>query len=74
MTWRDTNTITNWEFGEIGKLLCDHSPRDLALMIVRLQGQLCAERMLRGADHDVPTSTHRPDTDTAQSNPLPKTL
>jgi hypothetical protein len=36
-TWREANTITDWEFSEIGALLCDHAPRDLALMIVRLQ-------------------------------------
>lgn len=47
--WRATNTITDWEFAEIGTLLCDHSMRELALMVVRLQGQLEAERMLRGS-------------------------
>lgn len=45
--WRTANTITDWEFAEIGTLLCDHSMRELALMVVRLQGQLEAERMLR---------------------------
>lgn len=46
---RATNTITAWEFAAIGTLLCDHSMRELALMVVRLQGQLEAERMLRGS-------------------------
>lgn len=38
--WRHENTITDWEFRQIGALLCDCQPRDLALKIVRLQGQL----------------------------------
>jgi len=45
-TWRDANTITDWEFGQIGRLLCDQAPRDLALKIVRLEGQLEVAREL----------------------------
>lgn len=45
--WRIANGITDWEFAEIGRLLCDHTARDLALMVVRKQGQLEVERMLR---------------------------
>lgn len=40
--WRIANTITDWEFSEIGMLLCDHTQRDLALMIVRLRGEIGA--------------------------------
>lgn len=40
LTWRQTHTITDWEFAEIGKLLCDHQARDLALKVVRLEGQI----------------------------------
>lgn len=40
LTWRQANTITDWEFGEIGALLCDIQPRDLALMIVRMRTQI----------------------------------
>ena len=47
-TWRDANAITDWEFAEIGVLLCDHEPRDLALMIIRLQGRIEAAEMLVG--------------------------
>lgn len=46
-SWRAVNTITDWEFSEIGSLLCDHAPRDLALMVVRLQGRLGIEQILR---------------------------
>lgn len=45
--WRQANTITDWEMAEIGKLLCDHAARDLALMVVRGRGQLEVERMWR---------------------------
>jgi hypothetical protein len=38
--WRGANNVTDWEFAEIGVLLCDNDPRDLALMVVRLTGQL----------------------------------
>lgn len=41
-TWRDRNAITDWEFAEIGALLCDNEPRDLALMVLRLQARLAA--------------------------------
>ena len=48
--WREVNTITNWEFAEIGKLMCDHQPRDLALMVVRLQGQIEVFEALRSTE------------------------
>lgn len=44
--WRRKNLITDWEFTEVGALLCRHSPRDLALMIVRLQGEMEVARLL----------------------------
>lgn len=37
ISWREANVVTDEEFAEIGVLLCDHTPRDLALMIVRLR-------------------------------------
>jgi len=46
-SWREANTITDWEFAQIGELLCYHSARDLALMVVRLEGQIEVYRMLR---------------------------
>jgi hypothetical protein len=45
--WRDKNTITDWEFAEIGRLLCDGESRDLALKVVRLEGENAALRMLQ---------------------------
>lgn len=36
-TWRQANHLTDWEFAEVGVLLCDHDPRDLAAMVVRLR-------------------------------------
>lgn len=39
-SWRQKNTITDRELQRIGMLLCDHSFRDLALMVVRLEGEL----------------------------------
>lgn len=44
--WRDANAVTDWEFGELSKLLATFGPRDLALKIVRLEGQLCVQRQL----------------------------
>lgn len=38
--WRTAHTITDWEFAQIGALLCGNAARDLALMVVRLQGQI----------------------------------
>lgn len=49
LSWRDANFITDREFAEIGLLLCDHTPRDLALMVVRLQGQLEAPKLIGSA-------------------------
>lgn len=47
LTWRETNAITDWEHAEIGGLLCDHRPKDLALMVVRLRARLqICEQML----------------------------
>lgn len=40
IAWRNANHITDWEFAEIGILLCDNDARDLALMVVRLKRQL----------------------------------
>jgi hypothetical protein len=45
--WRNANAITNWEFAKIGELLCDNEPRDLALKIIRLEGQIEVCKMLR---------------------------
>ena len=45
--WRSANAITDWEFAEIGKLLCLNDPRDLALMVVRLQCRLGMAQTLR---------------------------
>lgn len=50
IAWRVVNTITDWEFGQVGGLLCDHTPRDLALMVVRLQGQLETMKEMRRHD------------------------
>ena len=41
-TWRETNHVTVHEAHDIAMLLCDHDPRDLALMVVRLQDRLNA--------------------------------
>lgn len=49
--WRQKNIITDWEFAEIGALLCDNAPRDLALMLVRLQGQMEVCRLLANHGH-----------------------
>lgn len=38
--WRATNAVADWEAAEIGTLLDDHDPRDLALMVVRLRAAL----------------------------------
>lgn len=48
--WRTANAITDWEFAEIGKLLCLNDPRDLALMVVRLQGRLGMAQTLRAPE------------------------
>lgn len=45
-SWRTKHTLTDWEFEEIGKLLCDHEPRDLARMVVRLEGQIEVRDMM----------------------------
>lgn len=54
LAWREANTITDWEFARIGELLCDHEPRDLALKIVRLEGQVEARQMLTERRADKP--------------------
>lgn len=48
IAWRKANRVTDWELQKIGVLLCVHEPRELALMVIRLQGQMDVERMLRG--------------------------
>ena len=45
--WLSENAVTDWERTEIATLLCDHDPRDVALMVVRLQGQLEMAQKLR---------------------------
>lgn len=39
-SWRRDNAVSDAEFYDIGGLLCDYDPRDLALMIVRLQAAI----------------------------------
>jgi hypothetical protein len=38
--WCAAKAVTDVEFSQLGVLLCTHAPRDLALMVVRLQEQL----------------------------------
>jgi hypothetical protein len=39
-TWRHRHCVTAEELAEIGALLCDHEPRDLALRMVRAEARL----------------------------------
>lgn len=50
LKWRDRNAVTDWEFAEIGKLLCDHEPHEIALLFLRLQGQMEMVNILREND------------------------
>lgn len=52
MEWRKANAITDPEFAAIGKLLCDHTARDLALLIVRLGGQMEVAKMMHRTDYE----------------------
>jgi hypothetical protein len=57
ISWRNANTITDWEMGEIGVLLCSYDPRDLALTVVRLRGQLEVAEILEKTESPAPPMT-----------------
>lgn len=50
--WRTDNSVTECEYREVGKLLCDMAPRDLALRVVRLQAKLDQQTAPRGMMRD----------------------
>ena len=61
--WREENKVADWESTEIGILLCDYDPRDIALMLVRIQeaSRSLLEAASRTAFHDNATIRPEPD-------------